>query len=108
MTRPCEPPSDQRSCCQAATRFDGLTGLTASVGSTSAFAYCVPVAIAPSHPGVNGDAADTRTLVSEVSTGGGGGGGGPEEPPPQPWSAASARKQDTDDSALRITPGCTP
>ena len=39
---------------------------------------------------INVEAADTRTLGSEVRTGGGGTGGGASVPPPQPCSAHSA------------------
>ena len=35
-SRPCAPPSDQRSCCQNPTTLFGFVGLTATEGSTSA------------------------------------------------------------------------
>src|SRR5262245_12898050 len=37
VTRPCAPPSDQRSCCQTAIRLSGFVGFTSTHGSSSAF-----------------------------------------------------------------------
>src|SRR5437763_13107727 len=42
VTRPRAPPLDQRSCWNAAIRFAGLVGLTATNGSTSASGKTVP------------------------------------------------------------------
>src|ERR1700752_935899 len=85
--RPCEPPSDQRSCCQAATRFEGLRGFRARDGSTAVSVYRNPFAGPPSQPALKVESCDTRTWVTGVK---GGGGGGPPPPPP-PHPAASAR-----------------
>src|SRR5512132_952758 len=42
-TRPREPPSDQRSCCQVATMLSAFVGFTSTQGSTSVLAKFVPV-----------------------------------------------------------------
>src|SRR5205814_10710766 len=73
--RPCEPPLDQRSCCQAAIRFRGLRGFRARDGSTAASTYRIPFAATPSQPALKVESCDTRTCVTEVKGGGGGGGG---------------------------------
>src|SRR5215213_761644 len=58
-TRPCAPPSDQRSCCQNPAISSGSAGLTASHGSTSLFGKLkltpgkLP-SVGPPQPGGNG------------------------------------------------------
>src|SRR6184192_2459880 len=90
--RPCEPPLDQRFCCQAAIRFDGLKGFRASDGSTAASTYRIPFAGTSLQLALKVESCDTRTWVTEVNGGGGGGGGAePPPPPPPPHPEASAR-----------------
>jgi hypothetical protein len=58
---PCEPPLDQRSCCQTATKLVADFGLALTHGSTSALGYSVPGCGARLQLGVNGVGPETVT-----------------------------------------------
>src|SRR5215467_7370141 len=62
-TRPLAPPSFQRSCCHAATRFRVARGFSASEGSTSAFGLFTPPKVSAPTPtqAANGSPWDART-----------------------------------------------
>ncbi len=82
-------PSLQRSCCHAASSSSGLPGARASIGSTSASTYEVPVAAPPPvHPAATGVAVLTR--LAGRDSGGSAVASPPPPPPPQPASAVSA------------------
>src|SRR5215471_10591276 len=64
-TRPLAPPSLQRSCCHAATRFLVARGLSAIEGSTSAFGLFTPPKVSAPTPtqAANGSPWDARTCT---------------------------------------------
>src|SRR5438552_1111379 len=97
---PWAPPVDHRFCCHTPITFCVFRGLTATIGSTSAFRYSVPAAGTASQPAANAEALLTRNCASpDGGVGGGGGGVGllSDEPPPPPQPARiAANRKPTD------------
>src|SRR5262249_34613092 len=73
-TRPRDPPFDHRSCCQPPTMLLELTGLTATIGSTSLFGTFLPgcpAALSAVHE-AKGLVPETWTSGSSRNVGGSG------------------------------------
>src|SRR5262245_44561565 len=98
VTSPRAPPSDQRSCCQTATKFAEFVGLTATHGSSSAFSYrTLPGASPTVHP-ANGLGPDTTAAGATWNT--------PASAPPAAANTASVTPPAT--TAFLLTPISSP
>src|SRR5215471_6410860 len=90
-TRPLAPPSFQRSCCHAATRFLVACGFSAIEGSTSAFGLLTPPKVSEPTPihVANGSPWDARTCLPAPAADAG------------PANANASRAANAPDSAIR-------